>query len=172
MSNYDMIIPGGGLGGSHGFLDWGSDIARMWGLGMQNGLNMANAMRDAQMRAALDPSYIAATWGQNMVAQQQAQNQYTNAYDQGQADNIRHSTAAGFFDPRGVLNGQGVVNTSPQAMQAQYSVAPYNSSKTAIPNGLNQSGHTNATPSSTGAASTSVSTALNQGLTNQYGYGG
>lgn len=172
MSNYDMIVTGGGLGGSHGFLDWGSDIARMWGLGMQNGLNMANAMRDAQMRAALDPSYIAATWGQNMVAQQQAQNQYTNAYDQGQADNIRHATATGFYDPRGVLSGQGVVNTNPQAMQMQYSVAPYNSAKTAIPNGLNGSSHTNATPSSNGGASTAVNNALNQGLTNQYGYGG
>lgn len=27
----------GSLGGSSGLLDWGSDIARMWGIGMQNG---------------------------------------------------------------------------------------------------------------------------------------
>ena len=47
----------GSIGGTTGLLDWGSDIARMWGIGIgiQNGLGMAHAMRDMQARSLIEP---------------------------------------------------------------------------------------------------------------------
>lgn len=179
MNKYSMDLANGGIGGPSGLLGWGGDIARMWGLGMQNGLNMANALRDAQMRATLDPSYTAAVWGQNKVAQQQAQNSYTRAYDQGRLDNITHSTAGGMFNPANAWTGQAPIDTNPwqipsQPMQQnmqQTNPAPRNTSNTVTPNGLNSSGYTNSTQTTTNTPSQAVNTALRQGLANQYGYG-
>lgn len=172
MNSLDMTVANGGIGGSSGFLDWGSDIARMWGLGIHNGLNLANAMRDMALRSQLEPGYTEAAWMQNQIAKEQAQNQFTEAYDQNRADMIRHQMAAGVFDPSGQLNGQGVVNTNPQAMQRQISVAPNNMANTAVPNGINNGGYTNALPKPVGVTSQTTANALNLGLTNQYGYGG
>lgn len=179
MNKYSMDLANGGIGGPNGLLGWGGDIARMWGLGMQNGLNMANALRDAQMRAALDPSYIAAVWGQNMAAQQQAQNSYTRAYDQGRLDNILHSTAGSVYNPANALSGQAPIETNPwqmppqntQQSTQQTNPAPRNTSNTVTPNGLNSSGYTNSTQATVNTPSQTVNTALRQGLSNQYGYG-
>ena len=64
----------GSIGGTTGFLDWGSDIARMWGIGMQNGLGMAHAMRDMQARSLIEPGMLEAKYMQNQLAKEAIQN--------------------------------------------------------------------------------------------------
>lgn len=143
--NLDMTIQGGGIGGSSGLLDWGSDIARMWGLGMVNGANMANLYRDLQRRSALEPSAIEAGIMQNQLAQQQTQNAYTQAYDLGRADNVEHSQYGGYLN-HNIQGYNTPLSQTPTQQQRAVAVAPRGAMQTVIANGLFGAGHSNATP--------------------------
>lgn len=169
--NLDMSIQGGGLGGSSGLLDWGSDIARMWGLGMQQGLGMAHSFRDMTYRSALEPSAIAAGYNNNMLAAQQAQNNYSQAFARGQAlDTAMQPGTGGVYAPNQYRAYNAPVNTGQQQMQRAVSVAPHNGANTVITNGMNKSGYTNATPGyQSSAVSPAASNALMQGFSNPYG---
>lgn len=163
----------GNIGGSSGLLDWGGDIGRMWGLGMQNGIAMANALRDLKMRSELEPSYIEGAWMNNQLAKQNAQNQFTKAYDTARADSVEHGYTGGVIDPRGIQSYGGVVNTNPQTFQRSMSVAPRNTTNTVVGNGVGYSGHTNTAGSGgMNTGSPSMNTALQQGQYSQYGQGG
>lgn len=169
--NLDMSIQGGSIGGSSGLLDWGSDIARMWGLGMQQGLGMAHAFRDLEYRSALEPSAIAAGYNNNMLAAQNAQNDYTKAYSLGRAlDYAVQPGTGGVNDPNQYRMYSTPVNTNQQLMQRAATVAPRSSTNTVISNGVNNAGHTNASPMyQSGVVAPAAANAINQGLSNQYG---
>lgn len=173
--NLDMSINGGGIGGSSGLLDWGSDIARMWGIGMQTGANLANMMRDLKYRSVIEPGEIEAKYMQNENAKMGIQNQYTKEYIRQEANNARLETMGGVYDASKQQSYQGIVETNPQNFQRAMATAPRNSTGTTIPNGMNNAGYTNAQPS---AAQTlwrvppNMNSALNQGMSNQYGNGG
>lgn len=170
--NLDMQVQGGSIGGSSGLLDWGSDIGRSWGVGIQNGINMANAFRDLQYRSMIEPGEIGAKYMQNDLAKQQIQNQYTREYDQARLDNYRHNAMAGVLDYNGYRNGMGGVATQPHQIQQVNSTAPRSTTNTVIPNGVGGGGYTNTSVSRDWRVSPSVGAALNQGATNSYGNGG
>lgn len=169
--NLDMQIQGGQIGGSSGFLDWGSDIGRMWGIGMQNGLNMSNAFRDHYYRSMIEPGEIEAKYMQNELAKQRIQNQSTREYDQLMLDNYRHSAPGGVLDYNGARNGVGGVATQPHQIQQVNSIAPRSTTNTVVPNGVSGGGYTNSSVGYDWRVSPTVSTALHQGTSNSYGKG-
>lgn len=157
----------GSLGGSSGLLDWGSDIARMWGIGMQNGAQFAHMMRDLNMRSQLEPSYIDAARRNNEL----------NAFNAGMNQMKAYDQAVGYVNARGPLKENDIVidgiwnphnQPSSNNFQNQRSVAPRSTTNTVIGNGVNNSGHTNTVGHSMGGSSPSVSQALQYGKFNQY----
>lgn len=150
----------GRIGGSTGLLDWGSDIARMWGLGMQNGLNLANAMRDQQRRSALEPGEIEARFMQNEAAKEQLQNIYANQFAQNEALNLQQSRLSGLYDPTGQNRYQTPVNTNANQVNQHIANAPRNTTATVVGNGIGGSGHTNSSPRPT---------TVTFGINSQYG---
>lgn len=157
----------GSIGGTTGLLDWGSDIARMWGLGMQNGLGMANAMRDMRARSVIEPGMVEAKYLQNELAKEQIQNNYNRVFANNKAWNADFAEADGVYDPY-MNKNLAPVNTNPQQMQQMYqqqqqSVAPRNTTNTVVGNGMNGSGYTNAIPKPV---------SVTMGVSSQYGNNG
>lgn len=170
--NLDMAVNGGSIGGSSGFLDWGSSIARMWGLGMQNGINMAHALRDLEYRGQIEPSQMAAAYNQNRNAAMAYQNAYTQNLNQAEHDAyMRGGTTA--MDDLAKQFGHKMwgLPVRNQDVTQPNTAAPRNTTNTVVPNGVSNSGTTNT--SNMGASNqlgTNASVSLNN--TNQYGQGG
>lgn len=139
----------GSIGGTTGLLDWGSDIARMWGLGMQNGLGMADAMRDMRTRSVIEPGMVEAKYLQNELAKEQIQNNYNRVFANNKAWNADFAEGDGVYDPY-MNKNLAPVNTNPQqiaqAQQAQQSAAPRSTTNTVVGNGMNNTGYTNTIP--------------------------
>lgn len=172
--NLDMSINGGSIGGTSGFLDWGSSIGRMWGLGMQNGINLAHALRDLEYRGAIEPSQMAAAYNQNRNAAMAYQNAYTRNYNQAEIDAYMRGDAQGLNEFRKqYYDGGGMwgIPVSNQDVSQPNTAAPRNVTNTVVPNGMNNAGTTNTSNAGmTGQLGTNASSAMNK--TNQYGQGG
>ena len=157
----------GSIGGTTGLLDWGSDIARMWGIGMQNGLGMAHAMRDMQARSLIEPGMLEAKYMQNQLAKEAIQNQQNGVFTENRAFNALEGLGRGVYDPN-QNRSLAPINSDPQQMQQMYqqqqqSVAPRNTTNTVVGNGMNGSGYTNAIPKPV---------SVTMGVPSQYGNNG
>lgn len=156
----------GSIGGTTGFLDWGSDIARMWGIGMQNGLGMANAMRDMQARSLIEPGMLEAKYMQNQLAKEAIQNQHNGVFTENRAFNAMEGLGRGVYDPN-QNRSMAPINNNPQQMQQMYqqqqSVAPRNTTNTVVGNGMSGTGFTNAVPKPV---------SVSMGVNSQYGNNG
>ena len=156
----------GSIGVTTGLLDWGSDIARMWGIGMQNGLGMAHAMRDMQARSLIEPGMLEAKYMQNQLAKEAIQNQHNGVFTENRAFNAMEAVDRGVYDPN-QNRYMAPINNNPQQMQQLYqqqqSVAPRNTTNTVVGNGMNGSGYTNAIPKPV---------SVTMGVPSQYGNNG
>lgn len=157
MGNFDLSGNGWSFGGGSGLAGWGTDIGRAWATGIESGLSAANAFRDAQRRAYLEPSANNAIYAQqqaaieqNQVAKTQAQatNLALNAFMQQFGPNARQLLTA----QQGQVASQGVpavpVTQVPQDRpQTPVTITQQqNPQITAINNGLNNSQGTNISP--------------------------
>lgn len=84
MSDYDLTGTWG-FGGSSGLLDWGSDIARQWGLGLSTGLEASAALDDYRYRQMSNPLRLERELMEDQLKREQLQNTYTDAYYKNQA---------------------------------------------------------------------------------------
>lgn len=163
----------GSLGNSSGLLGWGSDIGRMWGIGMNNGIQMAHALRDLELRSKLEPSYIEGAYMNNQHAKLKTAMDYAKDHEYAAALNKAIVQKGGTFDPNKSISYGTPVNTTPQQFQRQNTVAPRNTTNTVVGNGVGGSGHTNTAGSwGMNTGSPSMNTTLQQGYYSQYGQGG
>lgn len=77
--SYDMT-GNWGFGGSSGLLDWGSDIARMWGIGMSTGMKTSQAMDDYRAQQLLNPLRLERELMDDRVKRERMQAAYTPLY--------------------------------------------------------------------------------------------
>lgn len=164
----------GSIGGSAGLLDWGSDIARMWGIGMQNGAQLATMLRDLNMRSQLEPSYIDAARRQNELQGFNAGVNQVKAFDDATAYiNSRGPIKENDITVQGIWHPYNQpAGSYADGVQRQNAVAPRSTQNTVVGNGISNSGHTNTAGGMSGGASPSMTASLQQGQYNQYGQGG
>ena len=69
-----------GFGGSSGLLDWGSDIARMWGMGMATGMKTSEAMDAYRANQVMNPLRLERELMDDQLKREQMQAAYTPTY--------------------------------------------------------------------------------------------
>lgn len=155
-----------GFGGSSGLLDWGSDIARMWGMGMATGMKTSEAMDAYRANQIMNPLRLERELMEDKVKREQLQADYTPLYKANRMDYITAvQQNPDLFDP---YAEQHYGNMDPWRMKVlgdqQQNVV--NRTQTAVTNGNNQSNlsNHNVSPSQQGSQQTGYEYDASKGM--------
>lgn len=145
---YDMTGEWG-FGGSSGVLDWGSDIARMWGLGMATGMKTSQAMDDYRHSQLMNPRRLERELMDDQIRREQMQAAYTPMYKQNRMDYITSVQANPLLRDAYAERHYGNMDPWRNQVLGSQQQNVVNQTQTAVTNGNHRSTSTNHSSSPT-----------------------
>lgn len=162
---YDMTGQWG-FGGSSGLLDWGSDIARMWGMGMATGMKTSEAMDAYRANQVMNPLRLERELMDDQLKREQMQAAYTPTYKANRMDYI--TAVQQNPELRDPYAEQHYGNMDPwrQKVLGDQQQNVVNRTQTAVTNGNHQSSSSNhnVSPSQQGSQQISYEYDANRGM--------
>ena len=155
-----------GFGGSSGLLDWGSDIARMWGMGMATGMKTSEAMDAYRANQILNPLRLERELMEDKLKREQMQAAYTPVYKANRMDYITAVQQNPEFNDPYAEQHYGNMDPWRQQVLGDQQQNIVNRTQTAVTNGNQQSSSSNynISPSQQGSQQTRYEYDANKGM--------
>ena len=155
-----------GFGGSSGLLDWGSDIARMWGMGMATGMKTSEAMDAYRANQILNPLRLERELMEDKLKREQLQAAYTPVYKANRMDYITAVQQNPELNDPYAEQHYGNMDPWRQQVLGDQQQNVVNRTQTAVTNGNQQSSSSNynISPSQQGSQQTRYEYDANKGM--------
>lgn len=155
-----------GFGGSTGLLDWGSDIARMWGMGMATGMKTSEAMDAYRANQLMNPRRLERELMDDQLKREEMQAAYTPLYKANRMDYITAVQQNPLLNDPYAEQHYGNMDPWRQQVLGDQQQNIVNRTQTAVTNGNHQSNSSNhnVSPSQQGSQQTRYEYDVNRGM--------